>query len=182
LGEQAFLTSRTVAKPANSSHAHGLRQRPQAFALLICRYYEPWLGYSPGLLLSAQWGRLYTSVGDITGEASGCSDAETIVWVGTENRHHVLGHISMLGTHGDPVLPMSSGGFDEAHFGDPEWRALTEWARECRAKDGVVIRPHFPAPSCEEPAYMMLGQLDGTELARFADPACGPLEVFQFSE
>ncbi len=133
-------------------------------------------------LLASQWGRLYTNVADITGEASGCSDEETLVWVGTENRHHLLGHISMLGTHGDPVFPMCSGGVDEAYIGDPELRALTEWARECKAKDGVVIRPHFPSPICEEPAYFMLGQLDGAELRQFADPAAGPLEVFQFSE
>ncbi len=133
-------------------------------------------------LLASQWGRLYTSVADITGEASGCSDAETIVWVGTENRHHLLGHISMLGTHGDPVFPMCSGGPGEAYIGDPEWRALTEWARECRAKDGVVIRPHFPSPICEEPAYFMLGEVDGAELRVFPDPAVGPLEQFQFQE
>jgi hypothetical protein len=133
-------------------------------------------------LLASQWGRLYTNVGDITGEASGCSDEETLVWVGTENRHHLLGHLSMLGTHGDPVFPMCAGGPGEAYLGDPELRALTEWARECRAKDGVVIRPHFPSPICEEPAYFMLGQLDGAELRQFADGAAGPLEVFQFSE
>jgi hypothetical protein len=133
-------------------------------------------------LLASQWGRLFTNVGDLTGEASGCSDGETLVWVGTENRHHMLGHISMLGTHGAPVFPMCAGGPDEAYLGDPDLCSLTEWARECRAKDGVVIRPHFPHPICEEPIYMMLGQLDGAELRIFPDPTRGPLEVFQFSE
>lgn len=133
-------------------------------------------------LLASQWGRLFTNVADITGEASGCSDGETLVWVGTENRNHLLGHISMLGTRGDPVFPMCAGGPDEAYLGDPDLRALTEWARECRAKEGVVIRPHFPSPVCEEPVYFVLGELDGAELRSFADPRSGSLEQFNFRE
>jgi hypothetical protein len=146
-----------------------------------------WLeGQGEGLnlinLLASQWGRLYTNVGDITGELAGCSAEDTLVWVGTENRHHLLGHISMLGTHGDPVFPMCEGGPGEAYLGDPDMLALTEWAEICKEREGVVIRPHFPSPICEEPVYFALGQLDGAEVRQFANPDSGSLDEFCFRE
>jgi hypothetical protein len=118
-------------------------------------------------LLASQWGRLFTNVGDITGEASGATRGETMVWVGTENRHHILGHISMLGTHGDPVFPMCTGGPGEAYFGDPDAASLAEWADICRAREGVVIYPHFPSPACEVAADIILGKLDAAEVRHF---------------
>ena len=51
-------------------------------------------------LLAAQWGDLFTNVGDLTGDQSGVSRDDTLVWVGTENRQHLLGHISLLGGQG----------------------------------------------------------------------------------
>jgi len=146
-----------------------------------------WLeGQGEGLnlvnLLASQWGKLFTNVADITGAQSGCSADDTIVWVGTENRHHLLGHISMLGTRGDPVFPMCAGGPGEAYLGDPDVTTLTEWAQTCRRREGVVIRPHFPSPICEEPVYFALGQLDGAELRYFGDPGAGGLDAFCFTE
>ncbi len=118
-------------------------------------------------LLASQWGRLFTNVGDITGGVSGCSTPDTLVFVGTENRHHLLGHISMLGVKGQPVFPMCTGGPSEAWFGDADVRAMADWADECRAKRGVVIRPHFPSPNCENSADIVLGKYDALEVRQF---------------
>ena len=70
-------------------------------------------------LLASQWGELMTNVGDFDGkttfgsrEAGG--DGEWLVRVGTENRQHVLGHISLLGYGGEIIAPMCAGGVDEA--------------------------------------------------------------------
>ncbi|MDP6778384.1 MAG: CehA/McbA family metallohydrolase [Candidatus Latescibacteria bacterium] len=115
-------------------------------------------------LLASQWGRLFTNVGDISGRL-GVAEDDTIVWVGTENRNHMLGHISMCGTKGLPVFPMCCGGVGEAWVGDPDYRALTEWAEECSAKDGVVIRPHFPyCGFTEDPVLAVKGVVDALEI------------------
>ena len=45
-------------------------------------------------LLASQWGELFTNVGDFDGKTVG--EGEYLVRVGTENRQHVLGHISPL--------------------------------------------------------------------------------------
>jgi hypothetical protein len=109
-------------------------------------------------LLASQWGRLFTNVGDLSGRV-GVAENDTIVYVGTENRHHMLGHMSMLGTKGLPVFPMCCGGPSESFVGDPEFMALAEWARENRQKGGVVIRPHFPYCGFTEDPVPILGEL-----------------------
>jgi hypothetical protein len=115
-------------------------------------------------LLASQWGRLFTNVGDITGRV-GVVEDDTIVWVGTENRNHMLGHISLLGTKGLPVYPLCAGGPMEAYVGDAEVRTMSEWAMECRARDGVVIRPHFPEIGfTEDPMLIALGLVDAVEI------------------
>ena len=115
-------------------------------------------------LLASQWGRLFTNVGDISGRV-GVVEDDVLVWVGTENRNHMLGHVSMLGTKGDPVFPMCCGGVGEAWVGDPDYRTLTEWAQECKAKDGVVIRPHFPyCGFTEDPVMAVKGVVDALEI------------------
>ena len=120
-------------------------------------------------LLASQWGRLFTNVGDISGRL-GVAEDDTIVWVGTENRNHMLGHISMCGTKGVPVFPMCCGGVGEAWVGDPDYRALTEWAEECKAKDGVVIRPHFPyCGFTEDPVLAVKGVVDALEIRQNRD-------------
>ena len=128
-----------------------------------------WLqGKAEGLnvinLLASQWGDLYTNVGDVSGALSGVSREETLVWVGTENRQHLLGHMSLLGVKGEPVYPMTTSGPSESYIGDPTWTTLAEWSDEARRKDGLVVIPHFPHPYCEVAADIVLGKIDGVEL------------------
>ena len=118
-------------------------------------------------LLASQWGDLFTNVGDLTGDLSGVSRDDTLIWVGTENRQHLLGHISLLGAKGSPVFPMCAGGPDESYLGDPTWECLSEWADRCRAQAGVVIIPHFPIPYCEVVPELILGKADGVEFRMF---------------
>lgn len=130
-------------------------------------------------LLAAQWGDLFTNVGDITGAVAGASRDDCVVWVGTENRQHFLGHISMLGVQGDPVFPMSTSGPTEGYFGDTTARAMSEWADECRSKGGLVVVPHFPYPHSEIVAEIVRGRVDGVEIWDFWTPTT---DTFSFHE
>jgi len=131
-------------------------------------------------LLAAQWGDLFTNVGDITGRSGFQSRDETVVWVGSENRQHFLGHISMLGTQGAPIFPMSTSGPTEGYFGDPTWRAMSEWADECRTSGGVVVVPHFPFPYSEVVAEVVRGRVDGLELRDFWAPTMDTFAIHEW--
>jgi len=126
-------------------------------------------------LLASQWGELMTNVGDFDGkttygskEAGG--DGEYLVRVGTENRQHVMGHISLLGYRGNIIAPMTTGGPDESALGDPVGILLTEWARQCKKQGGLVILPHFPNPRLENAASIVSGDIDGIEFCRGINP------------
>lgn len=125
-------------------------------------------------LLASQWGELMTNVGDFDGRttlgAKECGgDGEHLVRVGTENRQHVLGHISLLGYNGPMISPMTTGGPDESALGDAVQCLLTEWARQCRRQDGLVIIPHFPNPRAENAATIVSGEADGVEMTSWGD-------------
>jgi hypothetical protein len=120
-------------------------------------------------LLASQWGELMTNVGDFDGrttwgskEAGG--DGEYLMRVGTENRQHVLGHISLLGYQAPIIAPMTTGGPDESALGDPIEVLLTEWAKQCHQQGGVVILPHFPHPRAEHAASIVSGEIDAVEM------------------
>lgn len=118
-------------------------------------------------------------MGDLTGDLSGSSTDDTLIWVGTENRNHFLGHISLLGTRGEPVFPLSSSGLPESYFGDPTWRAMSEWADVAHDRGGLVIVPHFPWPLSEVFAEIVLGKVDGLEVWDFWTPT---MNHFSFGE
>jgi len=120
-------------------------------------------------LLASQWGELFTNLGDFDdkttiGSKDSGGDGEYLVRVGTENRQHVLGHISLLGYNGDIINPLTTGGPAESALGDPIEILLTEWAEQCKKQGGVVILPHFPNPRLENAAAIVSGNVDGVEM------------------
>jgi hypothetical protein len=120
-------------------------------------------------LLASQWGELMTNVGDFDGKTTWGSkdaggDGEYLVRVGTENRQHILGHISLLGYSGRIIAPMTTGGPDESALGDPIEILLTEWARKCKNQGGLVVLPHFPQPRAEYAASIVSGEIDAVEM------------------
>ncbi len=125
-------------------------------------------------LLASQWGELMTNVGDFDGKTTWGSkeaggDGEYLVRVGTENRQHVLGHISLLGYSGRIIAPMTTGGPDESAIGDPLEILLTEWARQCKRQGGLVILPHFPQPRGEHAVTIVSGEIDALEMTSWGD-------------
>jgi hypothetical protein len=137
-------------------------------------------------LLASQWGELVTNVGDFDGrttwgsrEAGG--DGEYLVRVGTENRQHVLGHISLLGYGGKIIAPMTTGGPDESALGDPIEILLTEWARQCRKQGGLVVLPHFPQPRAEHAASIVSGEIDALEMTAWGE-LYGGIDPYSLSD
>ena len=125
-------------------------------------------------LLASQWGELMTNVGDYDGANTWGSkevggDGEYLVRVGTENRQHVLGHISLLGYRGRIIAPMTTGGPDESALGDPIEILLTEWARQCHKQGGLVVLPHFPNPRAEHAASIVSGDVDALEMTSWGN-------------
>jgi hypothetical protein len=129
-------------------------------------------------LLASQWGELMTNVGDFDGKTTfgsrdKDSDGEYLVRVGTENRQHILGHISLLGYNGNIITPLTTGGPSESALGDPVEILLTEWAEQCKKQDGIVIIPHFPHPRLENAAVIVTGNAHGVEVSRTDDVHTG---------
>jgi len=115
-------------------------------------------------LLAAQWGDLFTNVGDLSHGPLLSQDRDSMVWVGTENRQHILGHIGLEGVQGKAVFPMSADGTDESFLGDPLWSSMAEWADVCRQRQGLAVAVHFPYPTGEIAADIVLGKIDAVEL------------------
>ncbi|HUU59729.1 MAG TPA: CehA/McbA family metallohydrolase, partial [Phycisphaerae bacterium] len=137
-------------------------------------------------LLASQWGELMTNIGDFDGKTTFGSrraggDGEYLVRVGTENRQHVLGHISLLGYNGPIIAPMTTGGPDESALGDPVGVLLTEWARQCRKQGGVVVLPHFPNPRAENAAPIVSGDIDAVEMTAWGN-LYGGIDPYSLSD
>ena len=120
-------------------------------------------------LLAAHWGDLFTNVGDLSHGPLTSRDDQMIVWVGTENRQHLLGHLGLLGVQGRPVFPMSTGGPAEGYLGDPLSNTLSDWAQTCRRQEGLVVAVHFPYPTAELAADIVLGRIDAVELYPYGE-------------
>jgi hypothetical protein len=121
-------------------------------------------------LLAAQWGDLFTNVGDLSYGPLLSADRDAMVWVGSENRQHILGHIGLEGVQGKPVFPMSADGPSEAYLGDPVWTSMAEWADVCRQRQGLAVAVHFPYPTGEIAADIVLGKIDAVEIWPQDDP------------
>jgi hypothetical protein len=137
-------------------------------------------------LLASQWGELMTNVGDFDGKTTWGSkgaggDGEHLVRVGTENRQHVLGHISLLGYSGKIIAPMTTGGPDESALGDPIEILLTEWARQCKQQGGLVVLPHFPQPRAEHAACIVGGDVDALEMTSWGN-LYGGIDPYSLSD
>jgi hypothetical protein len=87
-----------------------------------------------------------------------------LVRVGSENRQHVLGHISLLGYAGPLIQPLSSGGPGEAAIGDALEVTLADWAEQCTRQGGLVVMPHAPVTQAERAADIVLSLAHAMEL------------------
>ncbi|WFU80583.1 CehA/McbA family metallohydrolase [Bradyrhizobium sp. CIAT3101] len=137
-------------------------------------------------LLAAQWGELFTNVGDFDGRTTfGAKDfggdGEFLVRVGTENRMQVLGHISLLGYEGDIINPLSCGGPNEAAIGDVLEATMADWAERCRRQGGLVVMPHAPNPQAERAADIVLGLVDAIEMMSF-NPRTAQISAFGLAD
>jgi hypothetical protein len=131
-------------------------------------------------LLAAQWGDLFTNVGDLSQGPLLSPDRDSMVWVGSENRQHILGHIGLEGVQGKPVFPMSADGPSEAYLGDPVWTSLAEWAEVCRRRQGLAVAVHFPYPTGEIAADIVLGKIDAVEIWPQDDPKVHRKALLEF--
>jgi len=125
-------------------------------------------------LLASQWGELFTNIGDFDGKTTHGSkeaggEGEYLVRVGTENRQHVLGHISLCGYNGRMITPVTTGGPDESALGDAVEVTLSQWAEQCRRQGGIVVLPHFPNPRCENAAALVLNRIDAVEMTSWGN-------------
>jgi hypothetical protein len=59
---------------------------------------------------------------------------------------------------------MSASGPEESYLGDPLWSSLAEWADACRQREGLAVAVHFPYPTAEIAADIVLGKIDAVEL------------------
>ncbi|MFC3770209.1 CehA/McbA family metallohydrolase [Paenibacillus sp. GCM10012303] len=133
-------------------------------------------------LLTSQWGEMFSNLGDFDGKTTIGSkenggSGEYLVRVGTENRQHVLGHISLLGYEGRMILPLCTGGPDESGLGDPLEATVTEWAKRCREQGGIVVLPHLPNPRAEGAAALVLGEVDAVEMCSFENIGINPYSL-----
>lgn len=119
-------------------------------------------------LLQSQWGHIFTNTEEFSGRRLETPDGKTIVHVSSENRQHILGHLSLLGLK-EPVMPWASGGPGEAELGGGLDITLSHWADAARAQGATVVLPHIPTPNGEPAALIATGRVDAVEMLDFLD-------------
>ncbi len=117
-------------------------------------------------LLATRWGDLVTSLLDHGGDQRDATGRH-VVWVGSENRQNMLGHVGLVG--GGPHLPFASGGPPEGGVGDAVRLSMADWLAACRRQGGLTVGAHFPLPMAEVAADIAAGLLDALEVQVF-DP------------
>ncbi len=117
-------------------------------------------------LLATQWGDLVTNVLDRHGDQRH-PDGRHAVWMGSENRQNMLGHVGLVG--GGPHLPFASGGAPEGRIGAAVRLSMADWLSRCRDEGGLAIGAHFPLPMTEVAADIAGDLLDALEIQVF-DP------------
>jgi len=53
--------------------------------------------------------------------------------------------------------------------GDPGWTSLADWADRCREREGLVVAVHFPYPTAELAADIVMGKIDAVELRPYGE-------------
>jgi hypothetical protein len=124
-------------------------------------------------VLATQWGNLFTNITDFLASPLIDFDHEAGVWVGTENRQPVLGHVGLLNP-GAPLFPLCTGGAPTSGLGEPVTSLMADWADRCHAVGGLVVSAHFPFPYGEIAADVVSGKIDAVEMFNFASSLSGP--------
>ena len=124
-------------------------------------------------VLATQWGYLFSSVGDFPYGSLVREEDETAVYVGSEQRQPVLGHMSLLNP-GSLIFPLGHGGEPTSPIGTPLQVLMADWADRCRAGGGLVVSPHFPFPYGEIAADVVLGKIDAIEIFGLTEQPDGP--------
>jgi hypothetical protein len=123
-------------------------------------------------LLATQLGDHHSSTTDLGADLRDGS-GQHAVWVGSENRQNMLGHIGIVGTR-RPVLPFASGGPPEGPIGHPVTHLMADWLATCRREGGLAIGAHFPLPLAEVAADIDAGLLDALEIQCFDETLQSP--------
>ncbi|MDP6353570.1 MAG: CehA/McbA family metallohydrolase, partial [Planctomycetota bacterium] len=113
-------------------------------------------------LLQSQWGHLFTDTQEFTGRPSVTQEGGSIVYACSENRQHILGHLTLLGIK-KQIMPWCSDGPSEAEMGGNLETTLSHWADECHEQGGLVVLPHIPTPNCEPATLVATHRLDAVE-------------------
>ena len=128
-------------------------------------------------VLQTQWGVLFTSTEEFTGQPSVVDGGGYVTYIGQENRQHMLGHTVLWGLK-EPVMPWCSDGPDEAELGGALDATLSDWADRTHAQGGTVVAAHFPNPNGEPAVLVATGRANAVEMLTASDDAM--LEYYRY--